>query len=152
MARITIVEAAKQGFKSRSQINKDVSSGKLPHTRERDRKVIEIADLIKLYGEPGGGPVDESKPVTVETAFVEQELEAIKAKNARLETELRETKDELNDERAGAAEERNRWLGLVEGGNKRMEDMRKDHEDNRRITKELTAAVNKPLWKKLFGG
>jgi len=29
MARITIVEAAKQGFKSRSQINKDVRSGRL---------------------------------------------------------------------------------------------------------------------------
>jgi len=35
MARITIVEAAKQGFKSRSQINKDVRSGRLSSFEER---------------------------------------------------------------------------------------------------------------------
>ena len=48
MARITINEAAKQGFKSRSQINKDVRSGKLPHTVEKGTKVLDVADLIQL--------------------------------------------------------------------------------------------------------
>ena len=40
MARISIVEAAKQGFKSRSQINKDVRSGKLPSFEDLGRRVL----------------------------------------------------------------------------------------------------------------
>jgi len=48
MARITIVEAAKQGFKSRSQISKDVRAGELPSFEKRGRKVIDVADLIRL--------------------------------------------------------------------------------------------------------
>ena len=40
MARISIVEAAKQGFKSRSQINKDVRAGKLPSFEELERRVL----------------------------------------------------------------------------------------------------------------
>ena len=47
MARITINEAAKQGFKSRSQINKDVRLGKLPHTVEKWTKVLDVQDTIR---------------------------------------------------------------------------------------------------------
>ena len=46
MARITINEAAKQEFKSGSQINKDVRLGKFLCTVEKGTKVIDVADLI----------------------------------------------------------------------------------------------------------
>jgi hypothetical protein len=57
MSRISIAEAAKAGFRSRSQINKDVRNGKLPSFVEelgsgKTRKVVDTADLIRLYGEP----------------------------------------------------------------------------------------------------
>ena len=70
MAQITITAAARQGFKSRSQINKDVRSGRLPSTLERGRKVVDVADLVRLYGEPGADPVAPDP----EQAATEQDL------------------------------------------------------------------------------
>ena len=68
MARITINEAAKQGFKSRSQINKDIRPNKdgkikLSSFEERGRTVVDVADLVKLYGEPGSNaaPIPTTK-------------------------------------------------------------------------------------------
>ena len=89
MAQITITAAAQHGFKSRAQINKDVRSGKLPSTLERGRKVVDVADLVRLYGEPGVDPVLPGP----EQAATEHDLETAQAAQARLETELREARD-----------------------------------------------------------
>lgn len=143
MAKISISEAAKQGFKSRSQINKDVRSGRLPHSEDRGRKVIDVADLVRLYGEPGGGSEDGApdKPIVAAEVFKSEEIDQLKAEKARLETELREARDIIKDKDAEAAKERDRFIGLLEDGNKRLEDLRQDIEK-----------ANKPIIKKLFGG
>ena len=64
MARISITEAAKQDYKSRSQINKDVRTGKLPSFEERGREVVDVADMIKLYREPGSKQAAAPVPTT----------------------------------------------------------------------------------------
>jgi DNA anti-recombination protein RmuC len=165
MARITIVEAAKQGFKSRSQINKDVRAGKLPSFEERGRKVVDVADLIRLYGEPGSSAPPAS--VKAETAIAEQELEKAKDQIATLETQLREAQDTLKDKDGEATKERDRLMGLVEEGNKRLSDLRSDQqraedrqqEEVERLREELDEARNdlrtereKGIFKRLFGG
>jgi DNA repair exonuclease SbcCD ATPase subunit len=165
MARITIVEAAKQGFKSRSQINKDVRAGKLPSFEERGRKVVDVADLIRLYGEPGSSAPPE--PIKAETAIAEQELEKARDQIATLETRLREAQDTLKDKDGEATKERDRLMGLVEEGNKRLSDLRSDQEraeerqkeEVERLRKELDEARNdlrtereKGIFKRLFGG
>ena len=154
MAQITITAAAKQGFKSRAQINKDVRSGKLPSTVERGRKVVDVADLVRLYGEPGADPVLPGPGL----AATEQDLETAQAAQARLEAELREAQDALAAKDADAAKERDRLMGMVEQSNALLEDLRKDREDlrqdrdkDREVMAELTAELQKPLWKRLFG-
>ena len=154
MAQITITAAAKQGFKSRAQINKDVRSGKLPSTVERGRKVVDVADLVRLYGEPGADPVRPGPGL----AATEQDLETAQAAQARLEAELREAQDALAAKDADAAKERDRLMGMVEQSNALLEDLRKDREDlrqdrdkDREVMAELTAELQKPLWKRLFG-
>jgi hypothetical protein len=130
VAKISINEAAKKGFKSRSQINKDVRSGKVPHSLERGRKVIDVADLVRLYGEPGGGPKDDAPetPVVAADVFRNEEIEQLRAEKARLETELREARDSIKGKDEAAAKERDRFMGLLEDGNKRLEDLRQDIE------------------------
>jgi len=154
MARITITQAAKQGFKSRAQINKDVRSGKLPSIVERGRKVVDVADLVRLYGEPGV----ETVPPEPQQAATEQALEAAKAAQARLETELREAQDALAAKDADAAKERDRLMGMVEQSNALLEDLRKDREElrqdrdkDREVMERLTAELQKPVWKRIFG-
>jgi len=154
MARITITQAAKQGFKSRAQINKDVRSGKLPSIVERGRKVVDVADLVRLYGEPGV----ETVPPEPQQAATEQALEAAKAAQARLETELREAQDALAAKDADAAKERDRLMGMVEQSNALLADLRKDREElrsdrdkDREVMERLTAELQKPVWKRIFG-
>ena len=158
MTTISINEAAKRGFKSRTQINTDVKSGKLPTkphpTRTQKRKVkgkmqemavqvIELSDLVRLYGEPGGSASDlpPDQPIVAAEVFKSEEIEQLKAEKARLETELREARDTIKEKDTAAEKERDRFMGLLEDGNKRLEDLRQD------IDK-----ANKPLLKKLFGG
>ena len=154
MAQITITAAAQHGFKSRAQINKDVRSGKLPSTLERGRKVVNVADLVRLYGEPGVDPVLPGP----EQAATEHDLETAQAAQARLETELREARDALAAKDADAAKERDRLMGMVEQSNALLEDLRKDREElrsdrdkDREVMADLTLELRKPLWKRLFG-
>lgn len=49
---LTILEAARQGYKSRSQINNDVREQNLPHVLCNGVKHIKISDLNRLYGSP----------------------------------------------------------------------------------------------------
>lgn len=164
MARITIVEAAKQGFKSRSQINKDVRSGRLSSFEERGRKVVDVADLVRLYGEPGSSA--PPAPIKAETAIAEQELEKAREQVATLGTQLREAQDTLKDKDGVAAKERDRLMGMVEEGNKRLADLRSDQQraedrqkdDIERLRKELDEAKNdlraerdKGIFRRLFG-
>jgi hypothetical protein len=147
MAKITIVEAARQGFKSRSQINKDVRAGKLPSVEERGRKVVDVADLVRLYGEPGAAPVDTSP-----AAAINDKRSKVWFSRMPLESDLLEARSKLEDERNAAAKERDRLMELVESGNKLLADMRADKERDAKVMQELTEALNRPLWKRIFGG
>jgi hypothetical protein len=165
MARITINEAAKQGFKSRSQINKDVRSGKLPHTVEKGTKVIDVADLIQLYGEPGGGPTEI--PTTAVKAEAERDLGKTQEELNRIQAELREAQDTIRDKEAEAAKERDRLMTMLEEGQKQLADLRergdkdqkRQDEEVERLRKELDetradlkAEQNKSIFKRIFGG
>lgn len=137
-------------------------SGKLSHTVERGRKVIDLAELIRVYGEPHktNGAMSPEELTEMSTLApgeltrrtqIEVDLDKEKAMRAALEVDLRETKDKLKEEMDGSVEERSRLLGLLEDGNKRLQDLRDDREEDRKVMKNLTDALNKPLWKKFLG-
>ena len=152
MARITITEAAKQGYKSRSQINKDVRSGRLSSFEERGRKVVDVADLIALYGEPGSKAASAPIPTTKADAERDRENEELKAELQQIKAELADARRTIDDKDKAAMEERQKFIELVENSQKQLEDMRSDRERVEKRDKEIIEELRKPFIKRLFGG
>ena len=152
MARITITEAAKQGYKSRSQINKDVRSGRLSSFEERGRKVVDVADLIALYGEPGSKAAPAPIPTTKADAERDRENEELKAELQQIKAELADARRTIDDKDKAATEERQKFMELVENSQKQIEDMRSDRERVEKRDKEIIEELRKPFIKRLFGG
>ena len=140
MARITISEAARQGYAARPTIYRHIKSGKISVIEEGDQKLIDVSELIRVYGEPGKSKVAEKTPDTAQKALQEAEMDRLKAENERLQARLRETEDEVKAEREKAEKERDRLLGIVENAQKQLEDQRQN-----------TEADNQGLWSRLFG-
>ena len=158
MARyITITEAAKAGFKSRSQLNKDVRPGKegkeprLKSVMEDGRKKVAIDDLIELYGEPKS-KAPATIPVTKVEVDRDRENEELKAKVLQLEADLAESRRTIDDKDKAATEERQKFMELVENSQKQLEDMRGDRERVEKRDKEIIEELRKPFIKRLFGG
>ena len=152
MARITITEAAKQKYKSRSQINKDVRSGRLPSFEERGRKVVDVADLIALYGEPGAKAAPAPIPTTKADADRDRENEELKVELQQIKAELADARRTIDDKDKAATEERQKFIELVENSQKQIEDMRSDRERVEKRDKEIMDELRKPFIKRLFGG
>ena len=152
MARITITEAAKQKYKSRSQINKDVRSGRLPSFEERGRKVVDVADLIALYGEPGAKAAPAPIPTTKADADRDRENEELKVELQQIKAELADARRTIDDKDKAATEERQKFMELVENSQKQIEDMRSDRERVEKRDKEIMDELRKPFIKRLFGG
>ena len=80
---------------------------------------------------------------------------------AAKEAELREARDRISDQDEEARKERDRLLGLVEDGNKRLQDMRSDRERDVQLLDGLKDTLkgiveaqqgSKSVWKRMFGG
>ena len=164
MAHVTILQAAKAGYASRQTIYRKVKSGELSVHETGGKKLLDVADLVRVFGEPGakkGDPSALSGPAVTERAMADQEVERLKAELAAKEAELREARDRISDQDEEARKERDRLLGLVEDGNKRLQDMRSDRERDVQMLDELKDTLKgivdaqkggKSVWKRLFGG
>ena len=144
MARITISEAARQGYAARPTIYRHIKSGKLSVTEEGDQKLIDVAELVRVYGEPGGSKADAGTGGgNVQVAVLESERDRLKGELERMQARLREAEDEVKAEREKAEKERDRFLGIVENAQRQIEDMRaKDAPEER---------LERGLWSRLFG-
>ncbi len=114
MARITISAAAKRGFASRPTLYRAVKDGRLTAHQDGDKKTLDIADLVKVFGEPGDRTAAPEKPdlaAAVQTGRLE-------ADNARLADDV----DRLRRERDQARRE----LELVEAAQKILEDQSRE--------------------------
>ena len=132
MARITISQAAKAGWASRPTIYRRIKDGKLTTHQEGDHKLLDVADLARVFGTGAAtrarSEVDIPKPgatEAVEMAKLEAELEKVKADKTRIEADLAEARREGKQERDQARQERDRLLGIVEASQRQLEDQRK---------------------------
>ena len=168
---LTIAKAAAAGYKSRSQINKDVKNGTLstvphphktvfksvadPNTPGAKKKVerpvltIPIAELIRRYGEAGGGGAGLA--TTQADLDQAQEVEDLKAQLLRTEAELEESRRAIADKEKAASEEREKFMELVENSQKQLQDMREDRERVEKRDQEIIAELRKPWLKRLLG-
>ncbi len=119
MARITISAAAKHGFASRTTLYRAVKDGRLTAHQDGDKKTLDIADLVKVFGEPGDRTAAPEKPdlaAAVQTGRLE-------ADNARLADDV----DRLRRERDQARRE----LELFEATQKLLEDQSRERKAKR---------------------
>jgi len=125
MARITIGEAVKAGYSTKPTIYRDIKNGSLSATKNRKgSKVIDVADLVGRYGEPGARPAPSAAPKpTIETKALKVENELLKAELERTRHDMAEVGRRAEEERIAARSERERLYSLVETSQKQIEDM-----------------------------
>lgn len=139
MARITISAAARQGYAARPTIYRHIKSGKISVVEEGDQKLLDVAELVRVYGEPGGKKANDGAG-NVQVAVLESERDRLKGDLERMQARLREAEDEVKAEREKAEKERDRLLGIVENAQKQLEDQRQKVE-----------ADDRGFWSRLFG-
>ena len=139
MARITISAAAKRGFASRPTLYRAVKDGRLTAVQDGDRKTLDLADLVKVFGEPGTKTATAKPDIAsaVETGRSEADRDRLAEENDRLRRERDQARREVGEERDQARHERDRLLGLVEATQKLLEDQ---------------GRARKRSWWKPFGG
>lgn len=155
---LTISEAATVGYASRPTIYRKIGSGELQTHVEAGQKKVDIADLIRVFGEPG-----ERKAVVgadAKALATQAENDQLKQELLQLKASLAEKEKALDDARASAEKDRDRLLTQIEEGTKRLSDMRDDKvreadrtDDLKKAieTLEKTVSERKGLFSKLFG-
>ena len=130
MAKITISEAARQGFSTRPTIYRKLKSGSLTATEDAaGNKVVDVADLVALFGEPGEKRAIKKSQKDGEGSLLlwernetqKSEIERLKAENAALRQGARQDKDDASRREA-------RLLGIVESHQRLIEDMTKERD------------------------
>lgn len=147
--RVTVTEAVKAGWASKASIYRKLKAGDLQLHQDGTRQVLDVADLVRVFGEQGSrGKTAPSRddvpaPETAKTAqLLEAERDQAKAEADRLRSELAEAQRRLNDQQDAAAKERDRLLQLLEGAQETV--------------KQLTGPKEEPkpkgFFQRLFGG
>jgi chromosome segregation ATPase len=156
--RITISEAAKVGYASRPTIYRKIDSGELQTHVEAGQKKVDVADLVRVFGEPGERNVfttADAKALATQAENDQLKQELLQAKAA-----LADKEKALDDARVSAEKERDRLLTQIEEGTKRLSDMREDKSREADRTDDLKKAIEtlektvserKGLFSKLFG-
>lgn len=120
MARLTILQASQQGFGSTLTIHRHIKDGSLPIYEEGDVKLLEVDDLIYLFGEPGVPDNDnQSSGETTEIDIYEynrmkSELDQKTKKNMWLAADLADAVKDLREKEANFHAERERLLNILE--------------------------------------
>lgn len=120
MARLTILQASQQGFGSTLTIHRHIKDGTLPVYEDGDTKLLDVDDLIAVFGEPSIAVSDTVAPAANgqvdihEFNRIKAELDQKNKKNMWLAADLAEVVRELKEKEASFEQERNRLLTVLE--------------------------------------
>lgn len=137
MTRLTIGEAVQAGWGSRASLYRLVKAGKLSTQADGDRQVIDVAELVRVLGEPrsrrriAAGEL-LSAPDVPARVMAERDVADLREQVIRLNAELSAERAAARDASAAAAEERRRLLDMVERSQKLLVDMREEDRGKRR--------------------
>jgi hypothetical protein len=148
MSKMTLGQAAKAGFASRAQIYRDAAGGKLAIEVRGDRKTVDLAELLRVYGDPGARPVPATAilaaPDLPARAELERRVAELEAAKAAIETELRAERTAARDAAAAAATERAGLVALAELAQRQAADATK-------LLADARAPAARPWWRRLVG-
>jgi hypothetical protein len=120
MARLTILQASQQGFGSTLTIHRHIKDGLLPIYEDGDTKLLEVRDLISVFGEPRTSIVPDNRPAangpadSRDVGRLRAELEQAQKKNMWLQADLAEAVREVKEKEAKFDRERERLLTVLE--------------------------------------
>jgi hypothetical protein len=123
MTRLTIGEAVQAGWGSRASLYRLVKAGKLSTQADGDRQVIDVAELVRVLGEPrsrrrmAAGEL-LSAPDVPARVMAERDVADLREQVIRLNAELSAERAAARDASAAAAEERRRLIDMVERSQK----------------------------------
>ena len=121
MARVSISEAAKRGYAARMTIYRAIKDGRLTTQMEGKKKLLDIADLVSVFGEPGKKPSpDQAEAVEVGGLLSERDL--LREENERLRRDLETARREVTDERDHGRKREDELLEMVFLTQKLLED------------------------------
>ena len=81
MARITISAAAKRGFASRPTLYRALKDGRLTAQQDGDRKTLDLADQVNVFGEPGAKTTPAAKPDVAGAVHLEADRDRLPEHN-----------------------------------------------------------------------
>ena len=115
MARITISQAAKRGFASRPTLYRAIKDGRLTALQDGDKKTLDLADLVRVFGEPearAATPAGPDRTAAVELGHSEADRARLSEENGRLRRERDQARREAGEEREQGRQERSAaWTG-----------------------------------------
>ena len=126
MARIRITEAAKRGYASKPTIYRRIKDGTLSAHQEGDKRVLDVADLVRVFGEPASrGPAAPAAPADVRLGQLEAENEALKVERDRLRRERDQAHQDAADERQHGRKREDELLDMLKSTQRLIEDQTK---------------------------
>lgn len=150
MTRLTMGEAARAGWGSRASLYRLAKAGKLSTTVDGDRQLVDVAELVRVLGEPRAQRKREAvalveAPDRNARAELERRVAALEAAKAAVEAELRAERTAARDAAAAAATERAGLVALAELAQRQAADATK-------LLADARATAARPWWRRLVGG
>jgi hypothetical protein len=149
MTRLTLGEAAKAGWGSRASLYRLAKAGKLSTTVDGDRQLVDVAELVRVLGEPRAQRKRDAEDLVASPdrdarIELERRVAALEAAKAAIEAELRAERTAARDAATAAAAERARLIELVETAQRQAGETQKMLADAR-------ATTSRSWWQKLLG-
>ena len=149
MTRLTMGEAARAGWGSRASLYRLAKAGKLSTTVDGDRQLVDVAELVRVLGEPRAQRKREAvalveAPDRNARVELERKVAELETAKAAVEAELRAERTAARDAAAAAAADRAKLIELAELAQRQAGEAQK-------LLTDARATAARPWWQKLLG-
>jgi len=149
MTRLTMGEAAKAGWGSRASLYRLAKAGKLSTTVDGDRQLVDVAELVRVLGEPRAHRKRDAEDLVASPdrdarIELERRVAELEAAKAAIEAELRIERAAARDAAAAAAAELERSMATTEWMQRKVDEAQK-------LLADARATTARSWWQKLLG-